>query len=187
MIVTDLKILRQVSQPLKTMYGVKTTVEKLKKALKTGWTEGVGLTAIQIGIPKRIAWLKFDDGEEITLINPKIIDRSKEKLLEKEGCLSIFNVWTPVVRSKIILVDINSFAGEDELTRECTVYKDFKARAIQHIIDLMDGILPIDKEAKLIKKKQTNTTPEEDRANRNKAKRDKAKRAKKARQKNRKK
>jgi len=152
MIVTDLKILRQVSQPLKTMYGVKTTVEKLKKALKTGWTEGVGLTAIQIGIPKRIAWLKFDDGEEITLINPKIIDRSKEKLLEKEGCLSIFNVWTPVVRSKIILVDINSFAGEDELTRECTVYKDFKARAIQHIIDLMDGILPIDKEAKLVKK-----------------------------------
>ena len=181
LVVTDISKLRVVSEPLKTRHGVKAVVEKIKEAMKHTWVDGVGLTAIQIGIPKRIAYLKFDDGQEVTLINPVITKFSGDLLLEKEGCLSIPDAWTPVVRNSEITVIVDGLNGKER------VFTNFKARAIQHEIDLMDGILNIDKKAKLIKKRHTNTTPGEDRSNRYKKRRDKAKAQKKSRKKNRKK
>jgi peptide deformylase len=54
------------------------------------FTRGSGIAAPQIGEPWRVDVMHFD-GSWYTLVNPKIIDHSKERILVAEGCLSFFN------------------------------------------------------------------------------------------------
>ena len=134
-IITDKKILRQISENYDPdKHNLNEIVNNLKEANKTAWTAGCGLSAIQIGLPVRVAWFIFENKEEI-LINPKITYRKHRKCMT-EGCLSIFNNHLPVTRSVIIHYISN---GEEKKAR------GFKARIIQHEIDHMNGILNIDK------------------------------------------
>ena len=136
-IVTDEKILRQISEPYDPVeHNLELIIKDLKEAVKTAWSPGCGLAAIQIGLPIRVAWFVYEGVDEI-LINPEITYR-KHKKCDIEGCLSIPNENTPVTRSKIIHYISN---GEEKIA------KGFKARIIQHEIDHMNGILNIDKEA----------------------------------------
>lgn len=143
-IVTDEKILRQVSKPITKDDDIDTIVQQLKEANATAWTDGCGLAGIQIGIPKRIAWLNTgkSDKDEIILVNPEILKTQGPNVAHQEGCLSIPNKSTLVMRPQTIFVKFNTLDDDGKVYE----VSGWTARAIQHEIDHMDGILNIDKE-----------------------------------------
>ena len=100
--------------------------------------EGVGLAAPQIGISKKV--VVIDEGEGlIELVNPKILE-SKGKQRGEEGCLSLKGKFGIVTRAYWVKVEAqdrhgNLFQIEGE---------EFLARALQHEIDHLDGILYCD-------------------------------------------
>ncbi|EPY10171.1 MULTISPECIES: peptide deformylase [Paenibacillus] len=99
--------------------------------------EGVGLAAPQIGILKRV--IVVDVGDEhglIEMVNPVILSAEGEQL-GPEGCLSIPGINGDVLRHQKITVK-----GLDRNGREITVEaEDFLARAFQHEIDHLNGVL----------------------------------------------
>ncbi len=106
--------------------------------------EGVGLAAPQVGISKRI--IVVDVGEGLwELINPVLVS-GKGKQLDEEGCLSIPGYYAPVERFKSVKVKgLNRYG--DEVVIDA---KDMAARALQHEIDHLEGVLFTDK----VKKKK---------------------------------
>lgn len=100
---------------------------------------GVGLAAPQIGVAKRV--IVVDAGEGlIALVNPVFV-KGRGSDVQEEGCLSIPNYYASVPRFKSAVVK-----GLDREGREVIVKaKNFTARALQHEIDHLDGILFIDK------------------------------------------
>lgn len=105
---------------------------------------GVGLAANQVGVNKRIAVIDVSGQEEpaalIVLINPEIIHHADELEIE-EGCLSIPGYTTVVKRAKRVVVSCLDRNGQ-EVTIEGD---DLLARALQHEIDHLDGLLMIDR------------------------------------------
>ena len=98
---------------------------------------GVGLSAIQIGIPIRAALAIIGDKVH-KLVNPRIIGKSTEEIkYNKEGCLSIPNKYVNTVRRKSVTV------GDD--INVVVEYEGFEAIVVQHEIDHMDGILMTDR------------------------------------------
>ncbi len=106
--------------------------------------DGVGLAAPQVGILKRIAVVDIREGNKIILINPVIIEEEGKAIME-EGCLSIPEETGDVIRSEKIKVRSLDRNG-DEVEFEA---EGFEARAIQHEIDHLDGVLFVDKIVKL--------------------------------------
>src|SRR5437588_13066970 len=70
---------------------------------------GIGLAAIQVGVPKRVAVIDLDpkgpNSKVIYLVNPKIVDASKELSTYHEGCLSVPEVWDDVKRTSQLTVE----------------------------------------------------------------------------------
>ncbi len=105
--------------------------------------QGIGLAAPQISISKRIAIVDVsfqkDPKDKIVLINPEIIDRTG-KQVEEEGCLSL-----PEIREKVARADWVKVKAQDVTGKWVEVEGDeLLARALQHEIDHLDGILFID-------------------------------------------
>ena len=137
-IITDLKILSQISRP--TSYKEVQELElesKLIRASKTAWIKGAGLAAIQIGFPLRFAWY-IHNNKCHTLLNPEIINKWGEDMRD-EGCLSIPNFWKSVTRAWTI--EYLSGGKKRKIS-------GFEARLIQHEIDHMNGITIKNSEAK---------------------------------------
>lgn len=99
---------------------------------------GVGLAAPQIGIPKRVVVIDIGDGL-FELINPVIVKKAGEEV-EQEGCLSIPNLVGDVRRAKKIVAQALNRDGE---LMEYEV-EGLLARAFQHEIDHLNGILFVD-------------------------------------------
>jgi peptide deformylase len=102
--------------------------------------QGIGLAAPQVGISKRLTVIdlsfKKNPEEKIVLINPQIIDK-KGKLNEEEGCLSLPEIREKVSRAEKVRVRAQDVAGKwFEIDGE-----ELLARAFQHEIDHLDGIL----------------------------------------------
>jgi len=113
----------------------------IKDMAETMYTDsGVGLAAPQVGVSKRIIII---DGEEeglIVLINPMIV-RSEGEVVAEEGCLSVPGIYSKVKRSsKVTVKALNENGDSIEITKE-----GLTARALQHEIDHLDGILFIDR------------------------------------------
>lgn len=107
--------------------------------------DGVGLAAPQVGMLKRIAVIDIGEDNPIVLINPEIIEESGKAIME-EGCLSIPERTGEVIRSKNIKVRSLYREGKQiEFEAE-----GFEARAIQHEMDHLDGVLFIDKLVELV-------------------------------------
>lgn len=104
---------------------------------------GVGLAAPQVGISKRVIVVDVDK-TLITLINPKI-QEIREKEVGTEGCLSFPNLYGDVDRSLIVTVKFQNLKGRWEKLEA----KGLLARAIQHEIDHLDGVLFIDRAVNL--------------------------------------
>ena len=119
---------------------VRQLVDDLLETMRAA--KGVGLAANQIGVARRIAVV--DIGEEdpplLVLINPVILERSDESETAEEGCLSIPDIFGDVERHAHVVVE----ALDRDGTKFRAEAKGYKARAIQHEIDHLDGILFLD-------------------------------------------
>jgi peptide deformylase len=110
---------------------------------------GIGLAAIQVGVPKRVAVIDLDpcgpNSKPIYLINPRVVERSGELSTFHEGCLSVPEVWDDVTRPARVTVEYM-----DEKWRIQRVEADgLFATALQHEIDHINGMLFIDHLSKL--------------------------------------
>jgi peptide deformylase len=105
---------------------------------------GVGLAAIQIGVPKRVVVIDTaKDGEEkrpVFLANPEIVWSSEETRVYQEGCLSIPDFMEDVERPERIRVHFLDRNGE---TQEIEA-DGLLATVVQHEIDHLNGVLFID-------------------------------------------
>lgn len=105
--------------------------------------QGIGLAAPQINISKRITVIDVsfqkNPEEKIVLINPEILDR-EGKQVEEEGCLSLPDIREKVSRASWVKVKAQDVTGKwIEVEGE-----ELLARALQHEIDHLNGILFID-------------------------------------------
>ena len=105
---------------------------------------GVGLAAIQIGVPQRVVTVDTSKSETekapIVLVNPEVIWASPEKRVYEEGCLSIPEYYEEVERPERVKVRYLNLRGE-------IVEQDadgLLATCVQHEIDHLDGVLFID-------------------------------------------
>jgi len=99
---------------------------------------GVGLAANQIGIARRVAVVDAD-GDRFAMIDPVILEAEGSATAE-EGCLSIPEIYGDVTRPERVVLEASDRDGT-RYRREAT---GLKARAIQHEIDHLDGILFLD-------------------------------------------
>ncbi len=102
--------------------------------------QGIGLAAPQIGVSKRITVIdlsnKQNPAEQIVLVNPEIVFR-EGKQHEEEGCLSLPDIRDRVTRAAKVKVKAQDLDGKP-IELEGT---ELLARAFQHEIDHLDGIL----------------------------------------------
>ncbi|WP_254492713.1 peptide deformylase [Bartonella sp. B1099] len=136
-------ILREVSKPIEH---VDATLQKLADdMLETMYcAKGIGLAAIQIGIPLRILVMDVSPNEEpknpFVIINPEILWLSEERNIYKEGCLSIPDYFAEVERPKRLRVRYQNREGKQtEIEAD-----DLLATCLQHEMDHLDGRLFID-------------------------------------------
>jgi peptide deformylase len=101
---------------------------------------GVGLAAPQVGVPLRVAVVEVEK-VLYTLVNPEILEYSTETQTGPEGCLSIPGYWAELTRPLRVRVRALDRAGK----RFTLNAEGFLARALQHEIDHLDGILYIDR------------------------------------------
>jgi peptide deformylase len=105
---------------------------------------GIGLAAPQVGISQRIFVLDVDgEGGErakLALVNPALV-RSSGSVVGEEGCLSIPGIHADVKRH----AEVN-FEGQDETGARVTLHaQGLLARALQHELDHLDGVLFVDR------------------------------------------
>jgi peptide deformylase len=110
---------------------------------------GIGLAAIQIGVPKRVIVMdlakKDDPKEPRVFINPQVLWQSDERAIYEEGCLSIPEFYEEVERpSKVRVRFLDLDGAEQELEASGLL-----ATCLQHEIDHLDGVLFIDHISKL--------------------------------------
>ena len=98
---------------------------------------GVGISAIQIGIPKRVC-LIHANAKDIILINP-VITRKRGEIDSQEGCLSVPEKYGKFKRAQKVWVD---YISEDGSKKELAE-GGFVSRVVQHELDHMDGWCPV--------------------------------------------
>jgi len=144
------KILREKSLPVDK---VDNDVQKLMNdMLETMYAApGIGLAAIQVGVPKRIIVLDIDykEGKKNPLffVNPEIIEKSETNTTYEEGCLSVPGQFAEIDRpDKCHIRYLDYYGQEKEINAEGML-----ATCVQHEMDHLEGILFIDYLSKLKK------------------------------------
>lgn len=146
-IIPDSK-LRLVSEPIKEI--TREIRQLADDMLETMYdAPGVGLAAIQIGVPVRMVTMDVsksdDERQPMVLINPEITWASEEKRVYEEGCLSIPEYYEEVERPDRVRFRFMNLQGE-------TIEQDadgLLATCVQHEIDHLNGVLFIDYLSKL--------------------------------------
>ena len=144
------KILRQVSSSVK-----KVTKEEqllMDDMLETMYdAKGIGLAAIQIGVPKRIIVMDLskENGkkEPWYFVNPIIKNKNKKLVTYEEGCLSVPGQFAEIDRPSECEVEYLDYNGEKKLLKA----EGLLVTCIQHEVDHLEGILFIDYLSKLKK------------------------------------
>jgi peptide deformylase len=142
------KRLRNVSKPVdKIGEEVRTLVADMFETMYEA--PGIGLAAIQVGVPLRVVTMDLSKREEHAepkvFINPEIVSSSEEKSVYEEGCLSIPDIHEDVerpARVKVRYLDLDGTPQEAEA-------EGLFATCIQHEIDHLNGVLFIDHISKL--------------------------------------
>tara|TARA_B100001057_G_scaffold112601_1_gene110729 strand:- start:375 stop:893 length:519 start_codon:yes stop_codon:yes gene_type:complete len=144
------KLLRQVSKSVEKV--TKEEQNLMDDMLETMYAaNGIGLAAIQIGIPKRIIVMDISkDSEKKTpryFVNPIIKNKNPQKNTYEEGCLSVPNQFAEIDRPSQCDVEYLDYYGKKQI-----LYADgLLATCIQHEMDHLEGILFIDYLSKLKK------------------------------------
>lgn len=102
--------------------------------------QGVGLAAPQVGVPLRVAVIEIPGEEVLVLVNPEVIKKKGERLLE-EGCLSVPGYQGEVKRAATVKVRARDRDGR-EIRISAT--NDLLAQALEHEIDHLEGRLYVD-------------------------------------------
>ena len=112
---------------------------------------GIGLAAIQIGVPKRVIVIDLSKDEEkknpFYFVNPEIITKSKQDAAYEEGCLSVPNQFAEISRPDTCTVKFLDYEGNEKILEA----EGLLATCIQHEMDHLEGILFIDYLSKLKK------------------------------------
>lgn len=139
------EVLREKSMEVKQV--TPNIIKLIDNMLETMYdADGIGLAAPQIGVSKRVIVIDVGEGP-IEMVNPIILDREGEEV-DEEGCLSIPGVTGQVTRATRIRVQGLDREGQlKELIAE-----DLLARAFQHEIDHLEGVLFVDKATKTKRK-----------------------------------
>jgi peptide deformylase len=138
------KRLRLVSEPVKTIdREIKTVVADMFDTMYDA--PGIGLAAIQVGVPRRIVTMdlaKKEDEEKQprVFINPEILWKSEEKAIYEEGCLSIPEFYEEVERPAQVRVKYLDLDGREQEVEASGLL----ATCLQHEIDHLNGVLFID-------------------------------------------
>lgn len=110
---------------------------------------GIGLAAIQIGIPRRLVVMDVSKDEDkkdpMVLVNPQIVKRSDAPSTYEEGCLSIPDYYAEVERPAEVTVRYLDLSGKEQLLEADGIM----ATCLQHEVDHLDGLLFIDYLSKL--------------------------------------
>ena len=143
-------LLRQVSKSVKEVN--KEERQLMDDMLETMYAaNGIGLAAIQIGIPKRIIVMDLSKNESKKepryFVNPVIKNKDTSKSTYEEGCLSVPNQFAEIDRPKKCDVEYLDYNGEKKILNA----EGLLATCIQHEMDHLEGILFIDYLSKLKK------------------------------------
>jgi len=107
---------------------------------------GIGLAAPQVGESVRlIVALEMDDADDddarpVVLVNPKVVEKSKETWLFEEGCLSIPGITASVIRPREVEIEYQDLDGNKQTLRSDKLF----GRILHHEIDHINGVLFID-------------------------------------------
>jgi peptide deformylase len=140
--------LRLVSKPVAQITGdIRSLVADMFETMYAA--PGIGLAAIQVGVPQRVVTLdlakKDEPKQPLVVINPELVWSSEERSTYEEGCLSIPEFYEEVERPaqvKVRYTDLDGQAHEVEAN-------GLLATCLQHEIDHLNGILFIDHISKL--------------------------------------
>lgn len=158
-IVRDKDYLHKPTTPVSSVEEGNEIAQKLLECL-SDLKHGIGLSANQIGIPKSVSIINVrKDAPALILMNPAIIERSKEFVIYQEGCLSIPGKVVSTIRSrKITISTLNhanplSFGPEektDELDKMAGDYGLLESVCVQHEVGHLYGHLMIDEGIRFI-------------------------------------
>ncbi len=143
-------ILRKKCEPIEN---VDEDIRKLmKEMLETMYdAPGIGLAAIQIGVPKRVIVIDLSKEKEkknpLYFANPEIITKSNNDASYEEGCLSVPNQFAEISRPDKCKVKFLDYEGNEKILEA----DGLLATCIQHEMDHLEGILFIDYLSKLKK------------------------------------
>ena len=142
------KLLRQVSLPVEKVGNEEKQL--MDDMLETMYqAKGIGLAAIQIGVPKRIIVMdignKEKEKEPMYFVNPVIKNKNSKHSTYEEGCLSVPNQFAEVNRPSTCEVEFLDYNGRKKILKASGLL----ATCIQHEMDHLEGILFIDYLSKL--------------------------------------
>ncbi len=118
--------------------------------------EGIGISAVQVGMMKRIVVIDIDGvhekmkqndipkmhgGKPLYMINPEVIEKSQETDTIDEGCMSVPSVYISVTRPAEITVKYLDYNGAEQVMK---VEKGLLSACIQHEIDHTNGVIILD-------------------------------------------
>jgi len=142
-IIKDKNKLQEKCSPVSVKEGEEIGVRLLHELRQS--ENGIGLAANQIGINKRVCVVNVK--EPLVLINPKIVEHSKEQFVFPEGCLSFPDDKIKTLRHESIVVEADNHKGKLSFSANSKDINDaFECVCIQHEIDHLDGITMFDKE-----------------------------------------
>ena len=144
------KILREISKPVEKVGDEERRL--MDDMLETMYAApGIGLAAIQIGIPKRIIVMDISRDENkkepMYFVNPVIKNKNIQKTTYEEGCLSVPDQFAEIERPNACEVEYLDYNGKKQLLEA----DGLLATCIQHEMDHLEGILFIDYLSKLKK------------------------------------
>ncbi|HMT43789.1 MAG TPA: peptide deformylase [Chakrabartia sp.] len=141
-------VLKTISEPVEAVDdGVRALIADMFETMYAA--PGIGLAAIQVGVPKRLLVMDLQEEEDEegnavrtprVFINPEILEESEEESVYNEGCLSVPEQYADVVRPAVVKarwLDEQGTSHEEELD-------GLLATCLQHEMDHLDGILFVD-------------------------------------------
>lgn len=141
-------VLREIARPVSNPAApeIAALVENLADTL-AHWKKSTGygraIAAPQIGALERVIFLQLPDAEPWPLLNPEIIERSLEKIVVWDACLSFLSIFMQVERHREIVVRYQDLRGNWHEIRAAE--EKNLSELLQHEIDHLDGILAVDR------------------------------------------
>ena len=133
-------LLRVKSVPTLINQEVKDLVDNMKETMIN--ENGIGLAAPQVGVNLRVIVVRLNEGTIQEIINPTITWYSESRVPFEEGCLSIPEQFTNVIRPVKIGIKFMDISGKYRKWK----LKGMESRVVQHEIDHLDGVLMTDYE-----------------------------------------